>query len=65
MCGVIAALPLAHRKSPLSNAPESKDRSNPRAHADAARLPARDAGRPESDGIREYAEEEQEKERGY
>ena len=65
MRGVLAALSLAHSKSPLNNAPESEIRTGSRAHADAARLLARDAGHPEHDGIREggAAEEEEGEER--
>ena len=62
MRGVLAALSLAHSKSPLNNAPESEIRTGSRAHADAARLLARDAGNPERDGIREAAEEEEDRE---
>ena len=60
MCGVLAALSLAHSNPPLNNASESEIRPGSRAHGHAARL-ARDAGNP--DGIREAAEEEEEEER--
>ena len=60
MCGVLAALSLAHSKSPLNNAPESEIRTGSGAHGlHTARL-ARDAGHP--DGVREAAEEEEERE---
>ena len=64
MRGVLAELSLAPSKLPLDNAPESEIRPGSRAHADATRLLARDAGHPERDGIREAAEEEEKEREG-
>ena len=62
MRGVLAALSLAHSNPPLNNASQDQEHTGSRAHADATRLLARDAGNP--DGIREAAEEEEEEREG-
>ena len=62
MCGVLAALSLAHSYTPLNNAPKSENRIGSRAHGRHAARLARDAGHP--DGIREAAEEEEEEREG-